>query len=53
MYVINCGPYIKLTCSEFFVISDNAGGSTFAINDAKFYVSVKTSKIENNAKLLS
>ena len=52
MCAINCEPNLKLTCSEFFVISDNTGPPKFTINDAKLYVPVNNLKIEDSAKSL-
>ena len=52
MVLINCEINLILTWSEKCVLSNDAKAATFAITDAKHYVSVGTLSTQDNARLL-
>ena len=51
MPLINRKVELSLTLNENCILTSLAGDSTFEVTDAKLYVPVVTSSIENNAKL--
>ena len=49
--LINCKVELSLSWYENFILSSAGTAATFALNDAKLYVSIVTLSAENNAKL--